>query len=554
MSDKQSEIINDDESQYIVVAAGPGSGKTRVLVHKLASLLLLEDVKHEQLLMVTFSRAAATEFKKRLINLIGNAANFVEIKTFHSYCFDLLGKVGSLESSENVVRDAAEMIANGDVEQGKVTKTVLVIDEAQDMDENEFALVSALMKINEDMRIIAVGDDDQNIYEFRGSNSKYLKKLIDEYGANKYEMVENYRSAQNIVSLANKFVSSISNRMKDEECKAVAEGDGLVKIVRHISENMEEAIVDEFIDNYTGGKTCFLTNTNEEALKVLGVLNKKDKRAKLIQSLDGFKLYNLLEVRFFLNIIDRDLRSPVISDDLWESAKNTLFYKFKDSSCFDNINNMLKDFEKIYPTKYRTDLEEFVRESSYEDFYDDNDKEVIYVSTIHKAKGREFDNVYMMLKNEQLVNDASRRKIYVGMTRAKRELHIHTNTNIFDNFKNEKANFVVDENNYNEPLEIMLQTTHKDVVLDFFKNKKELISSLRSGSTLKIDDIFLSAEINGKDVKVAKFSKSFVDKLEFLERKGYKLTKSNIQFIVFWKNEEDVEEVPIILANLIFSK
>ena len=42
-----------------------GSGKTRLLVHKLASLLLMEDVKHEQLLMLTFSRAAASEFRKK---------------------------------------------------------------------------------------------------------------------------------------------------------------------------------------------------------------------------------------------------------------------------------------------------------------------------------------------------------------------------------------------------------------------------------------------------------------------------------------------------------
>ena len=47
LSDRQSEIIADDKSKFIVVAAGPGSGKTRVLVHKLASLLQLEDVKHE---------------------------------------------------------------------------------------------------------------------------------------------------------------------------------------------------------------------------------------------------------------------------------------------------------------------------------------------------------------------------------------------------------------------------------------------------------------------------------------------------------------------------
>ncbi len=100
LSSRQMEIISDKASRCIVVAAGPGSGKTRVLVHKLASLLLLEDVKHEQLLMLTFSRAAATEFKQRLIDLIGNAAHFVEIKTFHSYCFDLLGRIGNLEDSK----------------------------------------------------------------------------------------------------------------------------------------------------------------------------------------------------------------------------------------------------------------------------------------------------------------------------------------------------------------------------------------------------------------------------------------------------------------------
>ena len=44
LSEQQKLIMDDKQSKYIVVAAGPGSGKTRVLVHKLASLLLLEDV------------------------------------------------------------------------------------------------------------------------------------------------------------------------------------------------------------------------------------------------------------------------------------------------------------------------------------------------------------------------------------------------------------------------------------------------------------------------------------------------------------------------------
>ena len=130
LSEKQLEIISDRASRCIVVAAGPGSGKTRVLAHKLASLLMLEDVKHEQLLMLTFSRAAATEFKQRLMELIGNAAHFVEIKTFHSYCFDLLGRIGSLDGAKDVVARAAQMIVNGEVEPNRIAKTVLVIDEA----------------------------------------------------------------------------------------------------------------------------------------------------------------------------------------------------------------------------------------------------------------------------------------------------------------------------------------------------------------------------------------------------------------------------------------
>jgi len=200
---------------------GTGTAEKDQVQYMVRQLLTLEDVKHEQLLMVTFSRAAATEFKKRLVSLIDGAANFVEIKTFHSYCFDLLGKIGNLEGVEDVVRDAAALIESGGVEPNRIAKTVLVIDEAQDMDENEFRLVRALMKRNEEMRVIAVGDDDQNIYEFRGSDSKYMGTLIREFGAVQYEMTENYRSRENLVALANTFVHSIGGRMKAKDIQAI---------------------------------------------------------------------------------------------------------------------------------------------------------------------------------------------------------------------------------------------------------------------------------------------------------------------------------------------
>ena len=554
LSDKQAEIINDADSKYIVVAAGPGSGKTRVLVHKLASLLLLEDVKHEQLLMVTFSRAAATEFKKRLVGLIGNAANFVEIKTFHSYCFDLLGKIGTLEASSNVVKDAAKLIRNGEVEQGKITKSVLVIDEAQDMDEHEFELVKALMVINDDMRVIAVGDDDQNIYEFRGSNSEHLKTLIEHYGATKYEMTENYRSNTNVVDLANAFAGSITDRMKSAPIEAVTDESGVVRITHHACANMEEAVVNELLATYKTGKVCVLTNTNDEALRILGLLLKYGKRAKLIQSLDGFRLYNLLEIRVFLKAIDRNLHSPVISDDIWKNAKKELFSNYHNSACIDNVRRLILDFEATHSVKYRSDFGEFLNESKFEDFYDEQDQEVIYVSTIHKSKGREFDNVYMMLKNSAGKTDAERRALYVGMTRAKHNLYIHTNTTLFDKYRMDGVEHTVDGAEYGEPTEIMLQTTHKDVVLDFFKNKKKIIFNLRSGTKLKLDDVYLVAELNGRDVRVAKLSKAFVETLEKLKDKGYSPKSAEVRFVVAWKGEEDTEETPIILADMHFEK
>lgn len=101
---------------------------------------------------------------------------------------------------------------------------------------------------------------------------------------------------------------------------------------------------------------------------------------------------------------------------------------------------------------------------------------------------------------------------------------------------------------------VLCEKNHKDVVLDFFKSKKEIIFSLKSGMTLKINDVYLSAELNGRDVHIAKFSKAFVLTLEKLEGNGYKPNNASLQFIVAWKGEEDEEETPIVLVNISFSK
>lgn len=551
LSTTQLKIINDNESKYIVVAAGPGSGKTRILVHKLASLLLMEDVKHEQLLMVTFSRSAATEFKKRLLKLIGNAANFIEIKTFHSYCFDLLGRVGTLEKSGKIIHDTIRRIKSGEVELGRITKTVLVIDEAQDMDADEFALINALMEHNEEMRVIAVGDDDQNIFEFRGSSSKHLEKLIVEQNAVIYELVENYRSKRNLVDFSNQFVKLIPNRLKDTPIIAVQGDNGKIKLVRYKSNNLITPIVNDVLSEGLSGTTCILTKTNEEALQITGLLIKNGMQAKLIQSNEGFSLYNLIEVRFFLNQLNLAEDTYMISEDVWANAKRNMIQKFINSLNLEICVNIIKDFEAANPkNKYKSDLDIFIRESKLEDFYGEN-IETIYVSTIHKAKGREFDNVFLMLDQFNLGRDEAIRQLYVAITRAKRNLTIHYNGNYLDFIKTEGFRIVADSEDYLPPSQLAMQLTFKDVWLDFFLPRQNLILSLNSGDVLAFDGDCCR---NSKGLPVLKFSKQLMNQIEAMKLKNYMPKTARIRFIVYWKKENSEQEDSIILPELYFER
>ena len=551
LSPSQLLIINDSKSKNIVVAAGPGSGKTRVLVHKLASLLLMEDVKHEQLLMVTFSRAAATEFKKRLIKLIGNAANFIDIKTFHSYCFDLLGKVGSLEKSDLIIQKTIEKIRNNEVEQSRITKTVLVIDEAQDMNEDEYNLINLLMEINEELRVIAVGDDDQNIFEFRGSNSKYLEQFIHQSKAVKYELVENFRSKSNLVAFSNQFADTLSHRLKVLPIVAKDAENGKVKLVHYQSTNLISPLVNDILDSELKGTTCVLTNTNEQAQQVAGLLLKNGMHARLIQTNDGFNLYNILEVREFLSLLNLSEDVFVINDEVWENAKRELKNKFQKSTRLELCNNIIRDFEATNTKKkYKSDLEVFIQESKLEDFFSENN-DTIFVSTIHKAKGREFDNVFMLIDNFAIQNEEDKRLLYVGMTRAKQQLTIHTNCKYFNRISVENMVKVDDNEFYAPPNEIAMHLTHKDVWLDYFINRQYLISQLTCGDTLTISN---DECLNAKGQQVLKFSQQFMKEIEKLKENNYIPKIAKVNFIVYWQKEDTNQEIRIVLPEVYFEK
>lgn len=552
LSEKQMEIISDKESRCIVVAAGPGSGKTRVLAHKLASLLLLEDVKHEQLLMLTFSRAAAIEFKQRLMGLIGNAAHFVEIKTFHSYCFELLGRIGNLDEVKDVVARAAHMINDGEVEPNRIAKTVLVIDEAQDMSSEEYALVSALMAVNEDMRVIAVGDDDQNIFEFRGSNSKYMAQLQKVSGGSFVEMTENYRSPQHVVNFANAFVMRICGRMKTGQIVSMSAEEGYVGLTHHLSNFMYEPLVRELMVHHGQGTSCVLTQTNEEAVILVALLRNNGLHSKLIQSMDGFRFWNMAEVRMFLKHIDANTNTPLISSEVWEDAKCRTYAAYASSESLHYLQQCIRLFEETNKVKYLADFKEFVFESSVEDFCDLSGADVV-VSTIHKSKGREFDDVYMLLTEQRRLTDELLRRYYVGLTRAKKRLFIHTNSSLFDNLQADKK--VVDQNQYAMPEEIVLQLSHKDVNLGYFKPRKKEILALRAGEELRFEDnFFYTMKTN---LPVAQLSQKMQAELLLWIEKHYFVSGATIRFVVAWRPKDapkDEKEHAVLLMDLKLKK
>lgn len=549
LSEEQRQIINDKDSPHIVVAAGPGSGKTKVLTHKLAALLLLEDVKHEQLLMLTFSRAAATEFKKRLYSLIGNAAHFVEIKTFHSYCFDLLGRIGNLEKSDGILRNTVENIRKGEIEPNRITKTVLVIDEAQDMNADEYALVEILIEKNEGLRVIAVGDDDQNIFAFRGANSRYLIELIERRQAMKYELTTNFRSRPQIINFANAFVKNITKRLKSNEIIPDQTEPGHVKLVTYQSRYLIEPLIQDLITTDLSGAVCVLTKTNEEAAHITGLLLRYGKQAKLIQTNDGFPLQNLLEVRFFMDALPQ--HSISIAPEEWEKAKRAAYENFKSSPKFDILLNLVKDFQETNPkTKYWSDFQSFVKESNIEDFCR-QEGDTIYVSTIHKAKGREFDHVFLMLDGFNADSDDARRQIYVALTRAKNCLFIHTNGHFFENISLTDIEQLENTASWAPPSKIVLQITLKDVNLGFFAFIQRRVANLRSGQELQIHSDGL-ADKNGD--LVLKFSKKFQEQLLAHRNAGYVLTKASVNFIVYWTDQEKEREYLTVLPELVLEK
>ncbi len=277
LNEKQQEAVNTLHKNVLVLA-GAGTGKTKVLIYRIANLLN-QGVLPKNICAFTFTNKAANEMKERLKQLV-NIDN-IEISTFHSFCFSYLVEfkeyVGyekgfsliddedkikiirniinedKLDIIDSEVVQAISAVKNHNIFINKNLKQSIIInyifhkyenillrslkmdlddllykfyklllnqnfikihlqqisqyilvDECQDTNKIQYEIIMLLSQIHNN--VFLVGDNDQCIYTFRGSNLDNINNFIEAKKAQVIKLEENYRSNQNILEIANSLI------------------------------------------------------------------------------------------------------------------------------------------------------------------------------------------------------------------------------------------------------------------------------------------------------------------------------------------------------------
>ena len=295
LNDVQSAAVEHTDGP-VLIFAGAGSGKTRVLTHRIAYLLREKKVAPDRILAVTFTNKAAGEMKARLERMVGAVSRDLWVGTFHSMCVRMLRRDGTkigIAPSFAIIDDAdqrqlikeilddldyderqlavgaclheisraknaliwpeqfiekqtsflGERMANVYTEYQRrlresnsldfddlIVRTIdllekdkatrekyqnkfeyVLVDEYQDVNAAQYRLIAIFAAKHKNITV--VGDDDQSIYSWRGSDYKMILRFEKDFkGAKVFKLEENYRSTQRILDAANSLVENNKTR------------------------------------------------------------------------------------------------------------------------------------------------------------------------------------------------------------------------------------------------------------------------------------------------------------------------------------------------------
>lgn len=227
-----------------LVSACPGSGKTERIINEIKKLLDAK-VHPDEIMALTFTRYAA----QSMINRLGPTTAFINFGTFHKVSRELLKTSGYLQTSEpfhideyqfhfyDILREATSLRSEKQATHPlvKLLRHVnyLFVDEFQDVNQVQYNIVYLLSKFFA-KKTWVVGDENQNIYRFRGSDSKFMTCCVREFAmwaeVHRDTFEVNHRSTPAIVDLLNAIESQIHVLQKqrsidsDMKCKVVKSG------------------------------------------------------------------------------------------------------------------------------------------------------------------------------------------------------------------------------------------------------------------------------------------------------------------------------------------
>ena len=467
---RQRALVADNrEATNVLVLAGPGSGKTRVLVHRIAYLVRARRQSPRGILALAYNRHAAADIRRRLQELIGDDANGVMVLTCHALAMRLIGASfsGAAAQSSNrsfdeflseVMKKAIRLLRGDELEPEEAEDSRarllagfrwILVDEYQDIGDDEYELIAALAgrksaDVDTRLTIFAVGDDDQNIYAFNGTSPEFIRRFEEDYSARPAYLVDNYRSSGHIIDASNAVIAPAGRRMKAGRAirinrarrgePAGSEWESLDPLAKgrvqvlHPSEDSitqaQTAMVElrrlAGVTPNWDWKRCAVIARNWSYLEpIRGICNHLDIPVQLANEGD-LSLWHLRETQTLVRSV-RQYRGLLGSEDLrkWISDQ-------RPGPWIDLLTEAIVEHEietggaEVPAMSFIEWLAEWCRDAR-------RLQRGLLLLTAHRAKGLEFDHVVVLDGGWSRLSrdddaDAPRRLYYVAMTRAKQTL------------------------------------------------------------------------------------------------------------------------------------
>ncbi|MFD7402694.1 UvrD-helicase domain-containing protein [Streptomyces sp. NPDC059866] len=449
LTDEQRAVVDLPWDTRLLVTAGAGSGKTHTVVRRLDALVGHEDPEEAleagEILVLSFSRAAVRELRDRIARH-GDRARRVRVQTFDSWAYQLLVQAYPDEewaaySFDERIRAATDAVEKGAVEAGELgAPSHVVIDEAQDLVGDRRNLVETLLdRFQRSCGFTVVGDSAQGIYGFQiddpteraGETDRFFAWLRTSYDdLVELSLTENFRAK----SLEARTALALGSRLQDLADSSNGQGAAAAALHAELRDRLLDLpTLGDLASDFalkaltTFPDTCaILTRDNREALAVSELLHEHGVEHALKRSLQDRPVpywvaellrrtesLTLTEARFLELLAEIPLPAGVEPQRCWRSLR----------AATRRTGRGLVDLAAVG---------RLVAEGRFPDELGDPETARLVVSTVHRAKGLEYDRVLLLSPpsiaelrkaHEDLDVPAEARALYVAMTRAREDLY-----------------------------------------------------------------------------------------------------------------------------------